>query len=262
MFTERDLSGDLAGVRDAYAPGALVLDSEQDFETVPHQHRDDLAALVDDVTIRDYEASWLPEDVPRFLERLTSSDFIVGSSGDGAVAWTKQTVPPVVLVKPRVEGSPESFVDFLVAEALVEAGLELPEQFLGFFRERYADFDDAVGRDPLTVYQLGNALYEAYCGLHTREEFETWADDYPVLYDAWEDAGERIAPRVADLPDEIARGETDVPDAAELACNAVKHGLDVPAPFGALDSVAYRRHGADYAVKWAEKVFSPVEPEE
>jgi len=33
----------------------------------------------------------------------------------------------------------------------------------------------------------------------------------------------------------------------------VKHGLELPAPFAALDTEAYRDHGADYAVTWAEK---------
>jgi hypothetical protein len=38
----------------------------------------------------------------------------------------------------------------------------------------------------------------------------------------------------------------------------VKHDLDPPAPFAALDTQAYRDHGAEYAVRWAEKTFSQL----
>ncbi|WP_336035723.1 DUF7089 family protein [Halobacterium yunchengense] len=255
MFSERTLSGDLDAVRDAYAPGALVLDCQRDFQTLPPEHRDDLALLTDAITPHEYSAEWLPADAPQILHRLASGDLVVGTPGDGAVAWTTQTDPPVVFVKARVEGTPEAFADFLVAEALVEAGLDLPEQFLGFFRERYRDFDAAVDAAPATVYQLAAACLDAYRGVHTRAEFETWADDYPALYDAWTDAGDRLTGRLAGLSGEVARGETSFSDAAELACGAVKHDVDVPAPFAALDTLAYRRHGADYAVTWAEKVF-------
>jgi len=56
----------------------------------------------------------------------------------------------------------------------------------------------------------------------------------------------------------VARGETGFATAAELACSAVRHGLDLPAPFAALDSPAYERHGADFAVRWAEKTFQEL----
>jgi hypothetical protein len=278
MFSERDLAGDVAGVRAAHAPDALVLDCERDFETLSPANRDDLALLTDAIAPHDYDEAWLPGDAPELLYRLASRDFVVGTPGDGAVAWTTQTEPPVVFVKARIEGSPESFTSFLVAEALVEIGLDLPEQFLGFFGDRYRAFDTAVdgaggaaasasdgdetdasvaegGADPATVYQLAVACLDAYRGLHTREVFREWDDEFPDLHDAWTDAGERIAPRLDDLPRELARGETSFSDAAELAASGVKHDLDLPAPFAALDTLAYREHGADYAVKWAEKVF-------
>ncbi|MFC3477895.1 DUF7089 family protein [Halobacterium litoreum] len=255
MFSERALSGDLAAVREAYASDALVLDCARDFEVLPPANRDDLALLTDSIVPHEYDESWLPEDAPELLRRLATDDLVVGMPGDGAVAWTSQTEPPVVFVKARIEGTPDAFADFLVAEALVEAALDLPEQFLGFFGETYREFDAAVDRDPTTVYQLATACCDAYRGLHTREEFEAWGDDYPDLYDAWVDAGERLEPRLDGLAGEVARGETSFADAAELACSAVKHDVDVPAPFGALDSVAYRRHGPEYAVTWAEKIF-------
>lgn len=255
MFSERDVEGEVAAVREAYAPGALVLDCARDFQTLPPEHRDDLALLTDSIDPRDYDESWLPADAPELLHRLTTSEFFVGTPGDGAVAWTTQTDPPVVFVKARIEGTPDAFAEFLVAEALVEAGLDLPEQFLGFFRDQYREFATTVDSEPAAVYQLATACCDAYRGLHTREEFQNWADDFPDLHDAWVDAGERIQPRIDGLSGEIARGETSFSDAAELACSGVKHGVDVPAPFAALDTHSYRRHGAGYAVKWAEKLF-------
>lgn len=259
MFSERNLGDELAAVRDAYAPGALVLDCEQDFQTLPVEYRDDLALLTDTIEPHEYDQDWLPADAPDLLSELASSDFVVGMPGDGSVAWTTQTDPPVIFVKARVEGSPASFVDFLVAEALVEAGLGLPEQFLGFFADDYRDFDAAVQGDPTTVYQLAAACCDAYRGLHTREEFADWDEEYPALHDAWADAGSRIEGRIQDLSGEVARGETAFAEAAELACAGVKHDLDLPAPFAALDTIAYHRHGADYAVTWAEKVFEHEE---
>lgn len=255
MFTVRDLSGDLAAIRDVHAPDALVLDAGSDFETLPTTSLDDVATRVDDIHLHDYDPSWLPENSPELLTRLTAGDLVVGMPGDGSVAWTTQTTPPVVIVKPRVEGSPEDFIEFLVAEALVEAGLNLPEHFLGFFEADYPDFANATPHDPNTTYQLATAICEAYRGLHTRDIFAIWPDDNPGLGDAWADAGSRLADRVSDLPAAVARGETRFADAAELACAGIKHDLDIPAPFGALDTIAFRDHGAPFAVKWAERVF-------
>jgi hypothetical protein len=260
-FTERDLSPALSAVRDDHAPGALVLDSARDFETLPSARAEDLGLLVDALDPVSYPDAWLPSDAPELLVRYASEAFTVGAPGDGGVAWTRQTDPPVVLVKPRLEGSPEPFVDFLVAEALVQVGLALPEHFLGFFEDRYPDLAATVGDrlDPVETYQLAAALFDAYVGLYTRETFAGWDDDYPDLFDAWVDAGERLEPRLGDLPGDLATGSTEFGDAAELACAAVKHGTEPPTPFGALDSSAYREYGADFAVQWAEKTFEKLD---
>jgi hypothetical protein len=255
MFERRSPSGEVEAVREAHAPDGLVLDSGSDFETLDPARAEDLGLLVNALDPVTYPAEWLPDDAPELLRRFASSDFTIGMPGDGSVAWTRQTDPPVAFVKPRVQGSPDEFVDFLVAEALAEIGTQLPEQFLGFFEERYRDLDAALPFDSGSVYQIAAALYDAYLGLHTREVFADWNDDQPRLFAAWQDAGERIEPRLEGLPSSMARDETDFADAAEFACAAVKHGLELPAPFAALDTAAYRDHGAEYAVKWAEKTF-------
>lgn len=254
MFTERSLADDLASLRDDVAPGALVLDAASDFETLPPAAAEDLLPLTDSVAPLSYDEAWLPEPTSQVLARRVGGEFLVGSPEDGSVTWTTQTDPPVVVVKPRVEGVDADFVDFLVAEALVEAGAGLPEHFLGFFREKYRDFANALDAGPEATYQAAAAVYAAYRGLHTRETFRDWADDRPRLHEAWRDAGERLAPRVADVTGEVARGETSFTDAAELACSAVKHDVAVPEPFDALDTLAYRDHGAAYAVEWAAAV--------
>mgnify|MGYP007131734968 CR=1 FL=1 len=121
------------------------------------------------------------------------------------------------------------------------------------------------GITPADRYQLANAVYDAYVGLHTRETFEDWdattaegGTDLTPLYDAWVDAGERLEPRLSGLAREVATGETSFPAAAGLACSAVKHGIDPPTPFGALDTDAFREYGADYAIKWADKTMSTL----
>ena len=254
MFDERSLPADVTAVRDAHAAGALVFDCERDFETLAPAALDDLLVRVDGVTPHEYETAWLPDDAPELLRRLASAELTVGMPGDGSVAWTTQTDPPVLLVKPRVEGSPEDFVDFLVARALVEAGSDLPEQFLGLFREQYREFDDALALDPNGTYQVAAALCDAYRGLHTRETFADWEGEHDPLHAAWADAGDRLEPRLSDLASAVAAGRTSFGDAAELACSGVKHGVDLPAPFDALDTLAYADHGAAYAVAWAEKL--------
>ncbi|MFB6308745.1 MAG: hypothetical protein ABEH35_05380 [Haloarculaceae archaeon] len=257
MFSERAIDGDLATVRERHAPDALVLDCERDFETLDPAVAEDLLLVVDDVDPLTFPGEWVPAGAPDPLARLAGGDFTVGMPGDGGVAWTRQTDPPVVFVKPRLAGSPDPFVDFLIAEALVQVGLDRPEHFLGFFGERYPDLARAVDErlDPAGTYQLAAACYEAYLGLSTREIFADWEGDLPALFDAWHDAGERLEPRLSDLSGEMARGETAFPAAAELACSAVKHAIEVPTPFGALDTSAYREYGAEYAVRWAEKTL-------
>ena len=280
MFSERDLPVDLEEVREAHVPGAVVLDCENDFETLAPDRAETLGLFVESLDPQSYPESWLPEDAPELLRRYASDAFTVGLPGDGGVTWTAQTTPPVVLVKARTAGSPDAFRDFLIAEALVEAGLAvrgsgladregglanrdgglaLPEQFLGFFGERYRALAAATTLSPADTYQLAVALYDAYRGLHTRGTFREWADDQERLHEAWRDAGERLQPRLDDLSREVATGRTSFPAAAELACSGVKHDCDLPTPFGALDTEAYRDAGAEYAVRWAEKTFEQLD---
>ena len=258
MFERRSLPEDLAAVRSAHAPDALVLDVAGDFETLPPSTAEDLGLLVEALDPASYPAEWVPDDAPQALHRYAGPDFTVGMPGDGTVAWTRQTVPPTVLVKYRAEGTPEEFLDFLVAEALVQVGLDAPEHFLPFFGSQYPDLDAAVGLGGADVYQVAAALYEGWLGLRTRETFRGWADERPRLYEAWVDAGERLTGRLEGLPREVARGRTSFPEATEFACSAVKHGLDLPTPFSALDTMAYAEHGPDYAVRWAEKTFEQL----
>ncbi|WP_368409326.1 DUF7089 family protein [Halomarina litorea] len=255
MFAPRDLPDDLAAVRETHVSDAVVLDCERDFETIPPAQAESLGVLVESLDPVSYPEAWLPVDAPDQLRRFAGGEFTVGMPGDGGVTWTRQTTPPTVFVKARTRGSPDDFLDFLVAEALVEAGLGLPEHFLGFFGESYPDLADATPLSPADTYQLAVALYDAYLGLHTRETFREWETDRPRLHAAWVDAGERLQPRLDGLSREVATGRTEFAAAAELACSGVKHDLDLPTPFGALDTEAYRDAGAEYAVTWARKTF-------
>ncbi|EMA55038.1 MULTISPECIES: DUF7089 family protein [Halococcus] len=259
MFEQRALTDELASVRDEHTPDALVLDCERDFETLDPAVAESLGPLVDGLDPHSYPDEWLPPDAPDALERYAGDAFTIGMPGDGGIAWTTQTRPPTILVKPRLRGSPDAFVDFLLADALVEAGLGLPEHFLGFFEASYSDLAAATPLGPADTYQLAAALYDAYCGLHTRETFTAWRDDHPSLHDAWADAGERLEPRLADLSNEIATGDTSFAAAAELACSGIKHDLDLPTPFGALDTKAYREYGSEYAVEWTTKTFEKLD---
>lgn len=258
MFTARDLSSPVEAVRDEYAPDARIVDCERDFETLPPAQAEELGLFADALEPASYPADWLPADAPKLLARYASSDFTVGMPGDGSVVWTRQTDPPTVIVKPRVEGSPEPFIDFLLAEALVELDLEVSEHFIGFFEETYPDLDRAVALDPNGTYQVAAALYDGWVGLQTREVFADWHDDHPELADAWQDAGTRLEDRVSGLSRAVARGETEFADATELACAAIKHAIELPAPFAALDTDAYRDHGPEYAIRWAEKTFDSL----
>ncbi len=258
MFDGRELSSPVEAVRDVYAPDVQVLDCERDFETLPPAQAEDLGLLVDSLEPASYPTAWLPNDAPTLLARYASSDLTIGMPGDGSVVWTRQTDPPLVIVKPRVEGSPDAFVDFLLAEAFVELDLEVPEQFLGFFEADYRELDRAVALGPSSTYQVAAALYDGWVGLQTRNVFAGWHDDHPELAAAWQDAGTRLEDRVSGLPRAVARGETEFADATELACAAIKHAIELPAPFAALDTDAYRDHGPEYAIKWAEKTFESL----
>jgi hypothetical protein len=259
MFERRSLPVDLDAVRDRHAPDCLVLDADSDFETLPPATAEDLGLLVDALDPATYPAEWVPDDAPRPLHRYAGSDFTIGLPGDGTVTWTRQTDPPTVLVKARAAGTPDDFLDFLIAEAFVQVGLDVPESFLPFFGETYPDLDAAIPLSPASVYQIAAALYDGWLGLRTRPTFADWADDSPRLHDAWVDAGDSLHDRVDGLPGAVARGETDFADATELACSAIKHGLDLPAPFAALDTTAYVEYGPEYAVRWAATTFEKLD---
>lgn len=262
MFTERSLPADLAAVRERTARDALVLDVDRDFETLPPAVAEDLGLLVDRLDPVSYPVAWLPDDAPTPLERLAGATLTVGTPGDGTVATTRQTDPPVVLVKQRAEGTPDDFLDHLIADALVRLGVDAPEHALGFFGEDYRRLDAAVRADgdgsPADTYQIAVALLDAWLGRHTRPVVAEWDDEFPRLHAAWVDAGERLTDRLSALPGAVARGETTFPAATEYACNAVRHGLDLPAPFSALDTAAYRDHGAAFAVEWVERTYGAL----
>ena len=257
MFSERALSAPVEAVRDEHAPDALAFDCERDFETVPSAQAEELGFVVDAFDPVAYDPAWVPPDAPDVLHRYVGPDLTIGMPGDGSVVWTHQTNPPVVLCKPRLAGSPGPFVDFLIAEALVQTGLDEPEHFLGFFRETYPRFAEVTRKllDPVETYQLAVACYDAYLGLQTRDIFASWDGE---LFEAWFDAGDRLEPRLAGLPGALARGQTSFADGAELACSAIKHAGEIPAPFGALDATVYLDHGPDYAVRWAERTVEAL----
>ena len=258
MFSQRDLTSQVEQVRDRHAPGTLVLDCQSDFETIPAPQAEELGLLTDRLVPGSHPQAWLPPDAPAVLERYAGSDLTIGMPGDGSVVWTRQTEPPVVFCKPRLEGTPDSFTEFLIAEALVEVGLAEPEHFLGFFGAAYPAFADATREalDPVETYQLAVACYDAYLGLQNRDIFAAWEGS---LFDAWLDAGTRLEPRLDGLAGEMARGKLSFPEAAELACSAIKHAGEIPPPFAALDAEAYLDHGPEYAVEWAERSVESLE---
>lgn len=257
MFSERPLGEAIAPVKEEHAPDALVLDCEQDFETLPPAQAEELGLVTDRLEPASYPTEWLPPDAPEVLRSYASAELTIGMAGDGSIAWTRQTEPPVVLCKPRLAGSPEPFADFLLAEALVQVGLNQPEQFLGFFEESYTEFAAATGDalGPVGTYQFAAACYDAFLGLQTRDIFAAW--DGP-LFDAWLDAGERLEGRLEELPAALSSGELSFPEAAELACSAIKHAGQLPAPFDALDTATYLDHGPAYAVQWADRTLSAL----
>jgi hypothetical protein len=257
MFSERSLSPAVRDVRERHASDAIVLDVDRDFETLPPAQAEELGLVVDSLQPTTYPEGWLPADAPDVLRQYAGQDLTIGMPGDGSVAWTRQTEPPVVLCKARLSGTPDAFSQFLVAEALVQVDLGVPEHFLGFFGESYPEFSDAVREvlDPVETYQLATACYEASLGLRTRDVFAGWEGE---LFDAWLDAGERLEARLDGLPTAVARGETSFTDAAELAFSAIKHAGDIPPPFDALDASVYLEHGAAYAIEWAERTVGEL----
>jgi len=260
MFSERSLYPAVAAVRDQYAPDTTVLDVDQDFETLPPAVAEDLGLLADSLDPASYPVDWLPEHTPTVLEQYAGPAFTIGMPDDGTVVWTRQTEPPTVLLKQRAEGTPNGFLDFLIAEALVQIGCGIPEQFLPFFGPQYAELAEVTGLGPADVYQMAAALFEGWVGLQTREEFTSWDDqpEFEPLYETWVDAGDRLEGRLNDLSRSVAHGEMTFPEATEYACSAIKHGLELPTPFSALDTDAFREHEAAYAVQWAEKTVSSL----
>lgn len=262
MFDERSLPANLAAVHDHHARGAVVLNVDSDFETLPPAVAEDIGLFVDRIDPVTYPAEWLPDDAPTPLSRLTGTTLVVGMPGDGTIVTTRQTDPPVVLVKKRAEGTPDDFLDHLLADALVRLGVEAPEHALGFFGADYRRLDAAVREkgdgSPADAYQIAVALFDAWLGLHTRPVVTEWETAFSRLHAAWVDAGERLTDRLSTLPGAVARGEMTFPAATEYACGAVRHGLDLPAPFSALDTAAYREHGAEYAVEWAERTYAAL----
>ncbi|PSQ42800.1 hypothetical protein BRD17_07835 [Halobacteriales archaeon SW_7_68_16] len=254
MFGTRSIPEDLDALREAVAPESIVLDADRDFETLPPMAVEDLGLVVDDLDPVSYPAAWFPDDVPETVRRRATGDLTLGLPGDGSVVWTGQTDPPVVVVKPRTAGSPTDFVDFLIAEALVAVGGPVPEDPLAFFTDGYADLAAAVPFGPAETYRLAAALYDGYCNLNARPTFREWGDEYGRLGAAWTDAGDRFTERVDGLPAALARGRTTIPEATEIACSALKHDIDVPAPFDALDTGIYGDRGAPFAVEWARRV--------
>jgi len=259
MFSARSLAADLDAVRETHAPGSPVIDVDSDFETIPSAAAEDLGLFAETLDPASHPAEWLPEDAPSALVSYAGPDFTVGMPGDGTVVWTRQTVPPAVLVKQRAAGTPAEFRRFLLAEAFVQLGTDAPEHFLPFFGAAYRDLDRAVPLGPGDVYQIAAALYDAWLGLQTRASFRAWADTSPQLFEAWADAGSRLEGRLSTLPRAVARGETSFPEATEYACAAIKHDLDLPTPFAALDTQAFVEYGAEYGVQWAEKTFEKLD---
>ena len=259
MFEAFDLPAELERFRDATLPGVLVLDCEREFESMPTDWVYELALFTEAIEPVRYPASWVPEDAPAPLRRLVTEEITIGLSGDGGVVRTTQTDPPIVFVKPRLSGAPDAFVEFLIAEAIVEIDLGHPEHFLGFFEATYPRLQTAVGGDPQLAYHLGVALYAGWRGLGTRDRFAGWGDSYPYLHEAWTDAGDRLASRVDDLPASTADGRVSFADACELACSAIKHRLAIPNPFAALDVSAYREQGAPFAIRWVERTLEALD---
>lgn len=254
MFTERALTDELAALREEIAAASLVLDCEREFETMPEDWVYELALLTEDLHPLAHPDAWIPADAPLAARRTTGSDPAIGMPDDGSVAWTRQTTPRLVFVKPRAGALPAEFRDFLIGEALVELAEGMPETPVCFFRERYTDLQGRV-ESPTLSFRLASALRTGWIGLHTREIFAAWEGTYPALHAGWRDAGNRLADRVEALPRLLAADEITFPDAVELACSAIKHDLAVPAPFAALDVAPFREDGAAYGLRWVEEVL-------
>lgn len=258
MFTEREVPEHLDSLLEETTPAPLVLDCQDDFEAMPAEWVYDLAIVTDEVAPLSYPTDWIPPNAPEALKRTTGSDPAIGLPGDGSVTWTRQTQPPIVFVKPRATGMPEGFRDFLLAEAIVQIDGGYPETPAGFFEERYGELQD-ITDSPEVAYRLSVALLDAWIGLQTRERFGRWRTDRPRLWEAWQDAGDRLTDRVGSIPSLVADGTLGFAEATELACSAVKHDIDLPSPYAALDVTTYRDQGAPFAIRWAEKTMDQLQ---
>lgn len=257
MFAARDCSATVHGLREEVLADGLVVDCAREFDVLSEDLLYELALFTDDVDPIPYPDDWIPDDAPDPIARLAGADPVVGRPGQGSVTWTRQFDPSLVIVKPRGRELPDRFLDFRLAEAILVCSLDVPEHPLGFFRGRYPVLQATVG-DPDAAMRLASALYEAWIGLTVRPRFEAWAEDHPTLHEGWKEAGRLLADRVAELPALRADGSIDFLEATDLACSAVKHGYDLPAPFGALGVNAYRTEGATYALRWLERTVASL----
>lgn len=254
MFAARDCSADVRALSEEVLAEGLIVDCAREFDVLSEELLYELALFTHDIDALSYSDDWIPDDAPAPIARLARPNPVVGRPGQGSVTWTRQFNPPLVIVKPRGRELPASFLDFLLAEALLVCSLELPEHPLGFFTDRYPTLQTMVG-DPDSAMRFANALYAAWVGLSIRPRFEAWADNHPALHAAWRNAGRLLSERVVELPELQARGEIDLLTATELASSALKHGHELPAPFDALDVDAFRTEGADYALRWLERTI-------
>lgn len=250
MFTAHHLTPELEELRDELLPSALVLECEQEFEAMPEDWVYELALITESFDPLSHPEEWIPTDAPPSVGRLADGEPSIGMPGDGGISWTAQTEPPLVFLKPRLQGVPEGFRDFLIAEALLQCSLGLPEEPVGWLGEEYPAFQEAAGGAPDAAYRLAAALMEGWNGLETRDHFATWESGYPGLHHAWVDAGDRLVERIDSLPRLVANGTLSFVDATELACSAIKHELALPSPYDALDEDAFREHGPAFAIRW------------
>lgn len=259
MFHPYGLRDDLQELRDDLAAEVEILECDREFEAMPEDWVYELAFITESIDPVAYPGSWIPPNAPSAMGRYTRADPAIGLPGDGGVTWTVQTDPPLIFVKPRLTGAPEDFRDFLVAEAILQLSLEHPETAIAFFGESYPSLQEAAGDDPDLAFRLAVSLFDAWKGLETREQFRTWDGSYPRLHRAWADAGEQLQPRIDALPRLLSDGSLRFGEATELACSAIKHDLDLPSPFGALDVEAFRERGASFAVRWTETTVDQLD---
>ena len=259
MFHHVGLQSDLEALRDDLACDVRVIECNREFEAMPEDWVAELAFITDSIEPVTYPASWVPADAPEALHRYVRTDPAIGLPGDGGVTWTVQTTPPLVIVKPRLMGAPADFRDFLVAEAILQLSLGHAETALAFFGEEYPRLHEATGGNGDLAYRLAVSLYDCWQGLDTREHVRGWETEYPRLHEAWDDAGSHLQPRINSIPSLLDDRSLRFGEATELACSAIRHDLELPAPYAALDVDAYHERGAAFAVRWAERILDQLD---